>query len=219
MSTVSSLRSLIALTLLGVAPLLAQDKQQLCNDVQHRPMQVGQWAGYQWTGGRTDGTTMRMALIGTEQVEGSAFYWYELAITDPKRGPKGKTILQMLVNGLGVGSGGVRGLIMKNGDDPATRMPDQMVQMMGGRMMGRNLAAEIARRCQEMELVGWEQITVPAGSFRALHIKDASEGTEAWVQPDVYFGVVKVVSKDGTMELTGRGADAKSSITEKPRSM
>ena len=207
------------LTLILAAPLVAQSKDQLCNDIQRRPMRVGQWASYNWAGGRTDGTTMRMAVVGTEAVEGKPYYWYEMSMTDPRKGPKGKAVFQMLVPGLSYQSGGVRAMIMKSGDEPAMRMPDEMVRMMGGRM-GQNLAADIARKCLEMELVGWEQVTVPAGSFRALHVKSASDQTEGWVVPDVYFGLVRAKLKDGsTMELTGRGTDAKSSITETPRSM
>jgi hypothetical protein len=71
-----------------------------------------------------------------------------------------------------------------------------------------------------MDLVGWEQITVPAGTFRALHLKSAQEQTEAWVLPDLYFGMLKATMKDGSaMVLTDRGSDAKSSITETPRRM
>lgn len=47
--------------------------------------------------------------------------------------------------------------------------------------MGQNIAADIARKCQEMELVGWEQVTVPAATFRALHVKHTGDQTEAWV--------------------------------------
>jgi hypothetical protein len=218
-----SAKSLAFLALLVAAPspaLVAQDKDQLCNDIQRRPMRLGQWASYNWTGGRAEGTTMRMAIVGTEPVEGTPYHWYEMMITDPAKGAKGKTIIQMLVPGLGYQAGGVRGMIMKNGDQDAMRMPDQMVRMMGGRMGGQNFAAEIARRCQEMELVGWEQVTVPAGTFRALHIKSPAEQTEAWVLPDFYFGLLKATMKDGSsMVLTGRGTDAKSSITETPRVM
>lgn len=215
-----SAKSLALFALLVAAPaLVAQDKEQLCNDIQHRPMRVGQWASYVWTGGRSAGTTMRMAVVGTEAVGGTPYYWYEMSFVDPKKGDRGKTIMQMLVPGL-TGSGGVRGMIMKSGNEPATRMPDQMVSMMGGQMTKQNVTAEIARRCREMELVGWEQVTVPAGSFRALHIKSGEEQTDAWVLPELYFGMLKVKMKDGsTLELTGRGTDAKSSITETPRSM
>ncbi len=61
---------------------------------------------------------------------------------------------------------------------------------------------------------------MPAGSFRALHVRSANDQNEGWVVPDLYFGMVRAKLKDGsTMDLTGRGTDAKSSITETPRSM
>jgi len=70
-----------------------------------------------------------------------------------------------------------------------------------------------------MVVVGWEQVTVPAGTFRALHIKSADDKTEAWVVPDLYFAMVKATMHEGSLELTAKGADAKSSITETPRTM
>jgi hypothetical protein len=213
----------LALAAVLIAALLpararAQDKDQICRDVQQRPMSVGQWASYRWTGGRSDGTAMRFAIVGTEAQAGGTYYWYELTIDQPQRGAKGKTIMQLLVPGLGYLSGGVRGLIMKTGDAPATRMPDQMVMMMGG-AMAANVAAEFTRGCQEMEIVGWEDVTVPAGTFHALHLRNPKDQTAAWVRPELYFGMVKVVMKDGTMVLTGHGRGAKSSITEQPRPM
>ena len=211
---------LALLALFLAAPLSAQDKDQLCNDVLQRPMRVGQWASYGWTGGRAEGTTVRMAVVGTETLQGKSYYWYEMSFVDPKKGDKGTTIMQMLVPGLAMASGDVRGLIMKSGTEPATRMPDEMVSMMGGRMANQNLTAEFTRRCKEMELVGWEQITVPAGTFRAMHVKSAKDQTDAWFLPDLYFGLVRANMKDGSsMVLTGRGTDAKSSITETPRRM
>ncbi len=210
-----------AAVLLAVLPPAAgaQDKDKICRDVQHRPMTVGQWATYAWTGGRSDGGTLRFAIVGTEAQEGTTYYWYEMTINDPKRGAKGKTIMQMLVPGLAYQAGGLRGMIMKSGDDPATRMPDPMIRMMGSRM-ATNITAEITRSCLEMEVVGWEDVIVPAGTFHALHIRNPRERTEAWVRPELYFGMVKVVMKDGAvLALAAHGRGAKSSITETPRDM
>lgn len=202
-----------------VAPLAAQDKDQICNDIQRRPMRVGQWASYGWTGGRNEGTTMRMAVVGTETMRGSPYFWYEMSFIDPTKGDKGKVIMQMLVPGLTLQTGDVRGLIVKTGNEPAMRMPEQMIGMMGGRLANQNFAAEFTRRCREMELVGWERVTVPAGTFRALHLKSAAEQSDAWLLPDFFFGLVQATTKDGSMQLTGRGTDAKSSITETPQTM
>lgn len=211
--------SLALYALLIAAPLAAQDKEKLCNDLQSRPMRVGQWASYNWTGGRTGGSAMRMAIVGTEPIDGTPYYWYEISFMDAAKGSKARTIVQVLIPGLGSLATNVRGMIMKSGDDPAMRMPDQMVQMVRGQM-GQNFATEFARNCLEMDTVGWEQITVPGGSFRVLHLRHAAEQTDAWLAPDFYFGLVRAKVKDGsTMELTARGTDAKSSITEKPVAM
>lgn len=213
-----SLRMVSLLTLLCASPLLAQDKEKVCTDFQNRPMRVGEWADYRWKGGRSDGSTMRMALVGTEAVAGKPNYWYEIAFNDAKKA-NGKTILQVLVPGFGFQASSIHGLILKSGSEPAMRMPAQMVQMMAGQM-DQNFATEFARKCQQMDVVGWEQLTVPAGTFRALHIKDAAEQADAWLVPDVYFGLARAQLKDGSsMELTGKGIGAKSSITETPQMM
>jgi hypothetical protein len=181
-------------------------------------MRVGTWATYNWTGGQTDGSTMRVAVVGKEPHQGTTYYWYEVSIHNPKR-PKSTMIMQMLVPGLGVQAGNVRAIVTKSGDQPAVRLPEQMVRMMAGNM-GTNVAAEIARSCQEMDLVGWEQTTVPAGNFRALHLRHARNGMDVWVQPELNFAMVKTVMKDrGTMVLSAQGTGAQSSITETPREM
>jgi hypothetical protein len=212
---VHSLR-MVSLLMLLASPLVAQDKEKICTDLQNRPMRVGEWADYRWKGGRSDGSTMRMALVGTEAVAGKPNYWYEIAFNDATRG---KTILQVLVPGFGFQASSIHGLIMKSGTEPAMRMPEQMVQMMAGQM-DRSFEADFTRKCQQMTVVGWEQLTVPAGTFRALHVKDSAEQTEAWLVPDVYFALARAQLKDGSsMELTGKGAGAKSSITETPQTM
>src|SRR6266550_4369208 len=52
---------------------------------------------------------------------------------------------------------------------------------------GMNMAADLARQCQAMEVVGWELVTVPGGEFRALHMRNAGSQTvsEVWLQPAV----------------------------------
>lgn len=215
-----NVKSLALFLLLVAAPsLAAQDKDKVCNDLQQKPMRVGQWASYRWTGGRTDGATMRMAVVATEAVGGAPYYWFEVVFDDASKGNGGKTVLQMLVPGLGDQATDVRGMIMKSGAEPAMRMPEDMVRMTRGQM-GKNFATEFGRKCMEMDVVGWEQTTVPGGSFRALHLKHAADQTDAWVVPDLYFGLLRAMLKDGsTMELTARGTDAKSSITETPQTM
>ncbi|KPK55567.1 MAG: hypothetical protein AMS21_13515 [Gemmatimonas sp. SG8_38_2] len=64
--------------------------------------------------------------------------------------------------------------------------------------------------------LGIERITVPAGAFDAHHYRAGGETpTDVWLA-DVPFGMVKLFQSSGKMELASYGADAKSSITEKP---
>jgi len=215
----------VALALsLGVAALArpatgqaATDQGRVCAQL-HRTPAVGSWATYTWTGGRSNGTTMRMAVVGQEPQDGKTYYWYEVTIADPAR-PNDKTIMQMLVADLGAGN--VRSIVMKSGQQPAMKLPPQMIQMVDS-SPGMNMAADLARQCQAMEVVGWEQVTVPGGQFRTLHMRSTASGmvSEVWLQPDLQFAMVKSVLKDGgAMELGAQGTGAKSSITETPHAM
>ena len=198
----------------------AADKDRVCGQVQNRTFTVGTWASYNWTGGQSSGSTMRMAVVGKESHEGTTYFWNEVTIADPTR-PRGSMIMQMLVPPLGTKGASVRAVVMKSGDQPAMRMPPQMIQMINS-APGMNMAADLARQCQEMEVVGWELVTVPGGEFRALHLRHPRNGmvSEVWVQPDLEFAVVKAILKDGgVMELAAQGTGAKSSITETPQDM
>ena len=142
-----------------------------------------------------------------------------MTLDDPRR-PNAKMIIQTLVPGL-VGAGKVRAVIMKSGNQPAMKMPPQMVEMINN-TPGMNVTGEIARQCLAMEVVGWEAVTVGAGQFRALHMRVPGQAivTDVWVEPSLQFAMVKGTMKDGgQMELTGQGTGAKSSITETPVDM
>jgi len=213
---VTSLLLIFALSavLPGTAMSQAADKQRICSQVENHAFTVGSWATYNWTGGQTNGSTLRMAVVGKEAHESTTYYWYEVTIEDPQH-PNAKMILQTLVPSLG-SKVGVRAVIMKSGDQPAMKMPPQMVQMVNA-TPGMNVTAEIARDCQEMDVVGWEDVTVPAGHFRALHMKHPRTALEVWVRPDLEFAMVKGNLKDGgVLELKAQGTGAKSSISETP---
>jgi len=203
--------------LLGVAasaPLGAQQLSTLCEST--RKMSVGQWASYTVTGGKANGDQMRFAIVGTEKRGDSTLYWFEISHKGADAAQNG--VMQMLVPNFDAQGGGIRGMIMKMGAQPAMRMPEQMISMMGQRS-GQNPALEITRRCLAAQVIGTETVSVPAGSMSTLHLK-GSDGGEAWMSSDVPFGIVKVITKDNaTMVLTGRGMDAKSSITETPQEM
>lgn len=212
-------RILTTALLLAAAPLTAQTFQDFCNGTV--PITVGRWAAYKFTGGRADGSTMRMAIISSEKVGDSTYYWYELQTHGMRGNKPNTTIMQILVAGIASPHVAIRGLIMKDNDRPAMRAPDMMIGMMS-RAFTSGMGQYLEQHCKKggITVVGVESVTVPAGTFRTLHFRD-DQGGEAWASRELgMFAVVKVVSKDGmVMELTDRGTGAKSAITETPQPM
>lgn len=202
--------SAVSLTLLPA--VLVSQSVDPCAGI--REVVVGQWAEYQMSSPQLRGPAdMRMAIFGAEAAEGKDHYWYEMKLASTE----GTMIMQWLVPGFPFEANDIKGLIMKSGTEPAVKMPAQMIGMMG-RAMPPDITAKSARECEAAQEVGRESVQVPAGTFNTLHFK-TNDG-DAWVTMDVPFGLVKFTGADGTEAvLTGHGADAKSSITEKPREM
>lgn len=211
-------RSLLVACLgLCTVPLAAQDFNEFCRG--NPRLTVGQWSSYRYVGGPADGSTMRMAIVGSERQGDSTFLWYEMNIVDAKHPDRGPTITQILVSGLNTPDLSIHGMVMKTGKHQAMRYPDMMLQIMAGPIK-KGVGSVIEQKCKKgaIQVLGWETVTVPGGSFRALHIKDGDD--EAWASSELGFPLVRFVSKkNGTMELTGHGNDAKSSITETPQAM
>jgi len=205
-------RALGAATLLAslVAPLAAQEAAEVCKSIGH--VTVGQWASYDATGSKGGGK-VRFAIVGSERRGDTTLYWFE--ISGAGTGQSG--VVQILVPGFDADVSGIRGMIVKTQGQPAMRMPEQMAAMMGQQTGQNTPVLDIARRCGHAKVVGWETVRTPGGETRALHLQDADG--EAWLARDVPFGIVKASGKNGELLLTGKGTDAKSSITEKPLDM
>jgi hypothetical protein len=195
----------------GVA---AQSLADLCRAAS--AVKVGQWAAFDVKGGASGGGKVRLAIVGSQRQADSTFYWFEIAgtsATDPAR----NGIMQLLVADLGAHAT-PRAMIAKPGNQPAMKMPQQMLAMMSQAATQHSTAFAFTRHCEGAQIVGSETVTVPAGSFATVHVK--SDGGDAWVSKDIPFAIVKLSSTDGaTMVLVSHGTDAKSSITETPQDM
>jgi hypothetical protein len=178
---------------------------------------IGQWASYDVSGGKADGTKLKFAIVGSERRGDTTLYWLEIAGGSAKD-PASNGIMQMLVPGPGARATSIHGMIVKVGSQPAMKMSPQMLGMVGSHMAQDNIAMEFARQCATGRVVGPETVSVPAGSIPAIHVQGADSG-DAWLAKDIPFGLVKAVGKRGSLVLTGRGWDAKSSITETPQEM
>ena len=145
----------------------AQDITSLCERARHPA--VGAWSEFKWVGGRNDGASIRMSIVGTERREGADYLWMEIVMRDFPMGParqQGGTprampriVSKVLVPGFGVGPSSPRATIMKLGDAPAMEMPVAQGQV--GTAGAPNLDA-----CRSAKVVGWEAVTGPAGTFR-----------------------------------------------------
>ena len=211
--------TLFATLALGLAalPLGAQgptDLVEVCKVL--GDAKPGQWASFDGTSGGSGGGKVRLAVVGSERAGDSTLYWFEVSFTGKDPGKSG--VVQILTTSLASGLESPRALVIKAGLQPAMRISGEMAGMMG-KQAGKNASAlDWAARCGRAHVVGWESVTVPAGTFRALHVT-TEDGGELWASRDVPFGVVKTHGKQGDMALTGRGADAKSSIAERPLEM
>lgn len=196
-------------------PVVAQSVADLCRDLQQ--FKVGQWVQLEMTGGEIPGgkAQMRLAIVGEEQAVGKEHYWLELKMNTNQ----GAFISQFLIPGYPYEQQDIQAMVMKMGDQPAVKMPTQMMGMMQ-RQGNQNKAMELAKECGGAQEIGWETVTVPAGAIHALHLKATDGSGEMWVTNAFPFGMVKWVGTKGEqMVLLGHGTDAKSSITETPMEM
>jgi hypothetical protein len=204
-----------AVALLAAQTARAQDIRAMCEKVLHPP--VGSWSEFRTAKGSEAGRTMRFAVVGRETHGDTAYLWLEFAargfgMGEGRGGLDTVTVIsKMLAPGFGAGMEAARTYIMKFGNLPAMEMPVNN--------RGTNPGASMLEDCQRSQVVGWEQVTVPAGTFRALHVRDSEGHGDTWVDPDLPFGVVKGGGADDSdsVELVAHGTGARSQITETPR--
>jgi hypothetical protein len=207
-----------AVALFAVPAARAQDLVAICQRAMHPA--VGAWSQYRMVGGREDGATLRMSVVGRESHDGTAYLWIEVAARGFRMGPGGgdtlSMISKMLAPGFGPGLGQARAHIVKIGSARAMEMPVRQARTPGAP------GADVLANCRTAKVIGWERVTVPAGTFRALHIVNAQGKSDTWVNPDLPLAFVKSTTSEGAqgphqMVLAAHGTGAKSQITETPQ--
>ena len=175
---------------------------------------VGRWAEYKAVYEKKDPYTIRYAVVGSEKREGKDLKWVELKMIGPNKDKN--LIYQMLVPGSPTEMGKVQEIVFKPGQKPAMKMSGMMLNMIRGQMEKQSILSDL---CKDVELVGSESVTVPAGKFQTRHFRSDKYGSDSWVSADVPFALVKSVGEQHDMALQAVGSGAKPSITEKPREM
>ena len=144
-------------------------------------------------------STIDLAVVGKESVDGKEGFWMEFASTDEK----GQAIVGKIL--MSRDDFQTHRTIMQMHGQPAMEMPVGM----GGKREN-NMAESMA----EWQQVGSESITVPAGTFVCEHYKNEKNGSEMWASEKVSpFGMVKMVSKTETMVLAKQLTDVQDRIT------
>ena len=193
-------------------PAGAQDIEKVCDAI--GGVELGDWAEFKMEGPQAAQVSgIRFAIVDRGNPQE---LWFELKAATAQ----GEQIVQLQVPGFPFKGDEVSQGIVKAMQMPAMRMPDQMLGMMQQQMQS-NPMLDVAEQCRGSELIGEEDVTTPAGSMKAWHLKVA-DGNDAWVSGDVPFGIVKGTTGESggdTMVLTGYGNDATSSITEEPQAM
>jgi len=204
--------SWVAAALLWVAPpaLRAQDA---CADNFTWP-EVGRWAEYSGVYNQKTTMTTRYSVVGAETREGVEYKRIEMKMHDEQKNRD--MVYQMLVPGGPLQLDKVAEIVMKMGTDPAMKMDGMMLGAIRGQL-GKNSAFTDA--CRESTLVGKEKVTVPPGTFQALHYQSPKYGSDTWLEPKLPFAMLRSTGKSHSFELVAMGKGAKSSITEEPTEM
>jgi hypothetical protein len=150
---------------------------------------------------------MEVAIVGKESVQGKDAYWMEFGMDSPEGGGKMYTKMLTTVSADNIVT---ERMIFQMPGKPPMEMSMQISRMGNGNQ-------KLADARKEMERVGTETITTPAGTFSCEHWRKKDGSTDVWLSEKVApWGLVQMVSKDSTMTLERVLTDAKSKITGTP---
>ena len=199
---------LVAVTLLGLVPeAVGQDLDSACEAI--AGSSIGAWTEHavESPNGTFDVT---FALV---QSRGGT--WYEIR----SQTSVGRSILQLKVPGFPFTPGEIEEVVTKTGASPAVRLPDSMVRQYASAEQGGPLG-DIQAHCRTAQVVGMEEITVPAGTFATTHLRFPASGGDVWVSAAVPFGIVRgQLPNQANLQLRAHGTDATASISETPISL
>lgn len=201
-----------------VLALPAAGQAQKSCEAEFRTPAKGSWVEYRMTSTEKNASgNLRYAILGEEAREGQTMTWLEMKMSGMGE-QKGEMIMQVLVPSYPFNPTGIQEMVMKVPGQPAMKMSGRMMGMMRGQMQN-NPGMSVQDMCSGVEFVGNETVTVPAGTFRTRHYHSAEQNSDAWIVENQPFGMVKASGPRFTIEMTGTGTGATSSITETPREM
>ncbi|HVB87223.1 MAG TPA: hypothetical protein VNK23_11230 [Candidatus Dormibacteraeota bacterium] len=178
--------AIVALFLLAALPASAQmfGRPQIPSGIVN-PL-VGGGAVYEFDQGNGRKSTVEIAMIGKESVDGKDGYWIEMTVSDTPMGQMIAKVLYVIAEGRATTSK----MIMQMGSRPPMEMPSQMQSSNGVNF------ADIRNKADDL---GMESVTTPAGTFSCHHYRAKDGSGDSWVSESVHpIGLVKSVDKDST---------------------
>ena len=198
-----------------VTPAVAQNA---CEAFINAPA-VGSWVEYDFQAQGQAGRS-RIAVVGTETRGGRELTWYEMSFN--AGGNSG--VVKMLAEGgfyKAMSEKKIEEIVVKAAGQPAMKFSGSMIENFRSQMTS-DPAAEFGKGCEDADRVGVESVTVPAGTFSAVHYRLTSgqKPGDAWIVEGMPFGMIKWTGSGGELvEMVDRGDDAVSEITETPMSI
>jgi hypothetical protein len=199
---------LVVLLAATAASAPAQEVAQACRWLQTPT--VGGWARYRLTAGiPADTPTVRIAIVGRARLDGVQHFWQETVL----QSGSSRTVIQTLVPASPYDPTTIRRAIIQAPGQRAVEVPPEALATLPSGARG----SAGADACQRGQPVGWETIAVPAGTFRALHVRYERAGRHAdsWLVPSIPFALARsIVSAPGDstrpveLVLLERGFDA-----------
>lgn len=194
--------------------------------VAHYKPQNGAWTEYRMKDNDSDGT-MKISVVGDEERNGQHFFWWEIKTVDKKSGdrsiikfegsenPNNKDVVSTVI-------------IQQNDEQPIKytfKVPKSDENKKEDKPKPATPAASDTDEDNEaIKNLGWETITVPAGTFKCQHFviygEDDKETDEYWTSDKLpLIPVVKALnhSDNSTMELVSYGDKAVSEIKGIPK--
>ncbi|HXM97380.1 MAG TPA: hypothetical protein VN982_02790 [Candidatus Dormibacteraeota bacterium] len=171
---------------------------------------VGTGALYDVTDKDQTKTTMEIAVVGKENMNGKDAYWMETGVQDPK---SHETMWVKMLVAKDQNNIVTERIITKiPGQPQPVEISMSMVANMGGQS---KIQASDFR--DKAESVGTESVTVPAGTFSCEHFRMKDGSGDAWVNSKVApWGLVKFSGKDANIVLLKQIAGATTHITGTP---
>ncbi len=180
---------------------------------------VGSGSEYLMT---TKGKEMDVAtvILGKEDVDGSAGYWMEQRVTNAELG--GEMVMKQLIVTTPTESG-IKRMIMQQPGKPPMEFSGMMLSMFQQHQPPPTTPPAGGSGKGGMgELVGTEDVAVPAGTFSCQHYrKQGNNGTvDLWVSMQATpYGLVKMTSADSSMVLKKVLTNETSHIKGEPQKM